>query len=326
MNGMKYIFHTLIVVLSMSCEQNIKTTTQEYSFSTRDSISLVGTLTRPLVETKSPLIILVHGSGNDSRENEYYKLLTKEFCKIGYSVFTYDKRGCNASTGSWLTVPFYYLKDDVLTIVKEFDKDTTITKIGLWGGSEGSNVAVWAASESDEIDFVIAQSFTAMTFAEQNKFVKQTQIKKYPNTGEQKIRDLLNLQDLLYHYVRTGKDYDKYFSAFYKFKNEEWFMDILNHPVTENSQWSKWYKTKLDIKSSKFLDNIHMPVLFVWGQNDELIDVNKSMNILKMKSKSDNITYKVFNNADHSLYAGGRRPIHLEFMKEWLNKIENYRE
>jgi|GEM_PF-2869657 len=319
---MKYLLHTLIVVLSMSCEQNIKTTTQEYSFPTKDSISLAGTLTRPLEATKSPLIVLVHGSGNDSRENEYYKLLTKEFCNIGYSVFTYDKRGCNASTGSWLNVPFYYLKDDVLTIVKEFQKDTTITKIGLWGGSEGSNVAIWAASESDNIDFVIAQSFTAMTFAEQNKFVKQTQIKNYPNTSEQKVKDLLDLQDLLYHYVRTGEGYDKYISAFNNFRNEEWFLDILNQPVTENSQWSKWYKTKLDIKSSAFLDSIHIPVLFVWGQNDELIDVNKSMSILKMKRESDYITYRVFKNADHSLYAGGRRPIHLKFMKEWLNKID----
>lgn len=319
---MKYLLLTLIIVLCISCEKNIKSTLQEYSFLTKDSISLAGTLTRPLEATKSPLIVLVHGSGNDGRENEYYKLLTKEFCNIGYSVFTYDKRGCNASTGSWLTVPFYYLKDDVLTIVKEFDKDTTITKIGLWGGSEGSNVAVWAASESDDIDFVIAQSFTAMTFAEQNKFVKQTRIKNYPNTGEQKIKDLLDLQDLLYHYVRTGEGYDKYISAFNNFRNEEWFMDVLNQPVTENSQWSKWYKTKLDIKSSSFLDSIHIPVLFVWGQNDELIDVNKSMGILKSKRESDNITYKVFDNADHSLYAGGRRPIHLRFMKEWLTRLE----
>ncbi len=40
-----------------------------------------------------------------------------------------------------------------------------------------------------------------------------------------------------------------------------------------------------------------------------------------MTTESDNITYKVFENADHSLYSGGRKPIHLRFMKEWLNKI-----
>ena len=321
MNGMICSLLASILVLFMSCEQNIQTTSQEHSFLTKDSISLAGTLTRPIEATKNPLIILVHGSGNDSRENEYYKLLAKEFCNIGYSVFTYDKRGCNASTGSWLTVPFYYLKDDVLTIVKEFDKDTTITKIGLWGGSEGSNVAIWASSESSDIDFVIAQSFTAMTFAEQNKFVKQTRIRNYPNTSEQKIKELLDLQDLLYEYVRTGNNYDKYISAFNNLSNEPWFSDILNQPVTENSQWSRWYKSKLDIQSSTFLNGIHIPVLFVWGQNDELIDVNRSMSILKMTTESDNITYKVFENADHSLYSGGRKPIHLRFMKEWLNKI-----
>lgn len=321
-NEMKHLLFACLVVLFSSCEQKISLVSREYAFLTKDSIILAGTLTRPAEEVKSPLIILVHGSGNDSRENEYYKLLTKEFCQIGYSVFTYDKRGCNASSGSWLSVPFYYLKDDVLTIVNEFAGDSTITNIGLWGGSEGSNVAVWAASESTEIDFVIAQSFTAMTFAEQNKFVKQTRLKHYPNAGDQTLKDLLHLQDLLYHYVRTGRDYDAYISAFNNFRNEEWFADILQQPVTENSPWSKWYKTKLDINSSLFLNHVHVPVLFVWGQNDALIDVEKSMNILKMKNVGDNITFKVFKNADHSLYAGGRRPVHLKFMKDWLNNIK----
>lgn len=324
MSGFKFkviILASLLTMFFISCRQDIKTLSQEYSLLTADSIRLVGTLTRPKLPQKSPLIIIVHGSGNDSRENEYYKLLTREFCDIGFAVFTYDKRGCNASTGDWLSVPFSYLKNDVLTLVDRFKNDTTISKIGLWGGSEGSNVAIWAAAENKEIDFVIAQSFTAMSFAEQNKFVKQNRIKNYPNTSEQKIKDLLTLQDLLYEYVRTGNNYNQYIFAFNNLRNEPWFSDILGQPVTENSQWSKWYKTKLDIQSSTFLDSIYIPVLFVWGQNDALIDVNRSMGILKMVRESDSITYKIFENADHSLYAGGRKPIHLEFMKEWLKKI-----
>ncbi len=204
MSKIYFIWFLLLNLILYSCGQGVQTTQQNFKITTKDSIDLAIKLTKPVVLNKSPLIILVHGSGNDNRQNEYYKLLTKEFCGIGLSVITYDKRGCDSSTGDWLTVPFSYLKDDVLTIVSQFTKDTTISKIGLWGGSEGSNVAVWAASENKDIDFVIAQSFTAMTFAEQNKYVKSQTIKQYSNVSQQKIDNLLKLQDLLNEFVRTG--------------------------------------------------------------------------------------------------------------------------
>lgn len=314
------LMHLVLFIVLMGCGQKTKTISKDYKVRTEDGVELAVTLTRPEAQGKTPLIILVHGSGNDSRQNEYYKLLTKEFCEIGFSVLAYDKRGCDSSTGNWLTVPFSYLKDDVNTIVNTFIHDTSITKVGLWGGSEGSNVSIWAASENQEIDFVIAQSFTAMTFAEQNKYVKQTRIKNYPNTSEQKIKELMDLQDLLYDYIRTGNNYNKYITAFDNLRNEPWFSDILNQPVTENSPWSQWYKTKLDINSTTFVKQLNIPVLFIWGEDDQLIDVKKSMALTKAANIGTNLTYKIFENADHSIYSGGRNPDHLKFMKDWLLK------
>lgn len=290
----------------------------DFKLSTTDSVQLAITLTKPDGAKKTPLIILIHGSDNDSRENSYYKMLTNEFCSIGFSVITYDKRGCDSSTSNWLAVPFSYLKDDVITIISNFSKDTSISKIGLWGGSEGSNVAVWAASESKKIDFVIAQSFTSMTFADQNKFVKLNRVKSYSNVTEQKINELLRLQDLLYDFVRTRNGYIEYINSFNSFRNESWFADILGEPVSENGLWTKWYSTKLDINSTEFIKNINIPILFVWGQNDELIDVNKSLQMAKSVKQDTSFIFKVFDNADHSLYAGGSRPVHLKYMKEWL--------
>lgn len=318
-----FIWHFLLSTILMSCGQKVKTTSKDFKVLTTDSVQLALTLTKPIELKKTPLLIIVHGSGNDSRENEYYKMLTNEFCSIGCSVITYDKRGCDSSTGNWLSVPFSYLKDDVVGIANTFARDTTITQIGLWGGSEGSNVAVWAASESKDIDFVIAQSFTAMTFAEQNKFVQLNRIKNYSNVSEQKINELMNLQDLLYEFVRTGKGYSEYINTFNGFRNDEWFSDILSEPISENGLWSKWYKTKLDINSSEFIKNINIPVLFVWGQNDELIDVHKSMELAKSVTQNTNVQFKIFDNADHSLYAGGNKPVHLKYLKKWLtNKVK----
>lgn len=300
------------------CGQKVEVTEQNFRVVTKDSIQLACTLTRPAGVPYTPLIILIHGSGNDSRQNEYYQMLTSEFCEIGLSVITYDKRGCDSSAGHWLNVPFSYLKDDVLTIVNQFEGDSTISKIGLWGGSEGSNVAVWAATESKAIDFVIAQSFTAMTFAEQNKYVKSKSISRYPNVSQQTKDDLLQLQDLLYTYVRTGQGYQNYLNAFNRFSHEEWFTEILGNPVSENGQWSHWYKTKMDIPNSVYVAALTIPALFIWGEEDQLIDVAKSMEIVRSANQNLQIEVNIIRDADHSLYAGGRRPEHLEMMKEWL--------
>lgn len=141
----------------------------------------------------------------------------------------------------------------MLSIVNHFSQDSSFTHIGLWGGSEGSNLAVWAAAENEEIDFVIAQSFTSMTFAEQNKYVKLNQVKNYSNVIQSKIDDLMRLQDLLYEFVRTGQGYSEYLKAFNSFRDDEWFANILDEPISENGLWAKWYKTKLDIYTAEFL-------------------------------------------------------------------------
>lgn len=46
------------------------------------------------------------------------------------------------------------------------------------------------------------------------------------------------------------------------------------------------------------------------------------MELIKSASRYSNLQYKIFENADHSLYAGGRKPVHIKYMQEWLkNKI-----
>jgi len=320
MNVNTSILSFILLFTILGCTPKVKTISKEFRLITPDSIQLGITLTKPAALNNTPLIILIHGSGNDSRANEYYKMLTEEFCNIGFSVITYDKRGCDSSTGNWLSVPFSYLKEDLLSIVNHFSKDTTFTKIGLWGGSEGSNIAVWAASENKEIDFVIAQSFTSMTFADQNKFVKLNRIKNYSNLSQSKINEVMRLQDLLYAFVRTGEGYSDYLKLFNSFRNEEWFADILAEPISENGLWASWYKTKIDLYSAEFLKNLRIPVLFIWGQNDALIDVKKSKEIAMSIKRDDKFLFQIFDNADHSLYAGGRKPVHLKFMKEWLKK------
>ena len=68
-------------------------------FSNRD-IQLAGTLIAPSTRGKHPAIVLVHGSGAQSREHmmPFARLLIRH----GLAVLGYDKRGVGESTGDWL--------------------------------------------------------------------------------------------------------------------------------------------------------------------------------------------------------------------------------
>jgi len=66
-----------------------------------------------------------------------------------------------------------------------------------------------------------------------------------------------------------------------------------------------------------------VPSLFIWGKNDQLIEVDKSMTLVKSANQGNNLYFKIFENANHSLNTGGKKPVHLKYMKEWLTKIAN---
>lgn len=63
--------------------------------------------------------------------------------------------------------------------------------------------------------------------------------------------------------------------------------------------------------------------MFIWGQYDALIEVNKSKEMAMSIKQDSNFQFKIFDNADHSLYAGSRKPVHLKYMKDWLQKSRN---
>jgi len=68
-------------------------------FSNRD-IQLAGTLIAPSTRGKHPAIVLVHGSGAQSRE--HMMPFARFLIRHGIAVLGYDKRGVGESTGDWL--------------------------------------------------------------------------------------------------------------------------------------------------------------------------------------------------------------------------------
>lgn len=114
---------------------------------------LAGRLVLPKGTAKVPVVILVHGSEQDSALVYYdlQRMLPAE----GIGVFVYDKRGTGLSGGTY-TQDFSLLADDAVAAMREAQRlaGERMGRIGYQAGSEGGWVAPIAANRAP-VDFVI---------------------------------------------------------------------------------------------------------------------------------------------------------------------------
>lgn len=112
---------------------------------------LAATLTRPATPRRLPGIVIVHGSGPETRTE--LDLWTQLFVSLGFEVLAYDKRGTGDSTGTYpgdyASEPSLRLLADDAVAVTEFLREQPGIKphlVGLYGGSQGG----WVLPLADE--------------------------------------------------------------------------------------------------------------------------------------------------------------------------------
>ncbi|MBK7600288.1 MAG: alpha/beta hydrolase [Acidobacteria bacterium] len=199
----------LLIALAVGSISWLRSPRQEEVRFYNGEIVLAGTIYLPPSEGRHPVVIFIHGSGDDSREQ--YRFYANLLAKKGIAALIYDKRGVGASSGSWKLSPFGALADDALAGVHFLKNHPAIDakRIGAWGGSEGAIIAPWIASRSSDVAFVIMQSATGVTFAQQNRYQNERQIRSATNS-EENIAQGLAIIKLQSDYARTGTGWQAY--------------------------------------------------------------------------------------------------------------------
>jgi hypothetical protein len=106
------------------------------------------------------------------------------------------------------------------------------------------------------------QSATGVTFAEQNLHQTALQMRAL-GLPQHEIEEALRFQRLKHHYARTGEGWDSYAAALHASRREPWAS--LGGPERPNDWWWAWYRTKMDIDPSTFLEEVRVPVFALWG-------------------------------------------------------------
>jgi dipeptidyl aminopeptidase/acylaminoacyl peptidase len=276
--------------------------TEEVTFANADA-KLAGKVILPPGKGPFPAIIQVHGSGNQTRTEDFYRSRAYLFARQGIAVLIYDRRGKGLSTGS--DVSMELLADDAIAGVQFLRHHPSIKKdkIGIMGFSQGGYVGPLAASRSDDIAFIIAGSAPGITPDEQNDFDVENALRSR-RLSEDSITYVLSLRKDLrkYQYNNTGnkKELEGRLSAL---RSKSWFRntlltDAVVGPVNEGVE--KW----LSFDPLPVWAKVKIPKLLIWGELDNVVPAVKSKELIGSalkKSGYKNYDFKIYKNASHGI-------------------------
>jgi pimeloyl-ACP methyl ester carboxylesterase len=130
---------------------------------------LAGTLTIPRGSGPFPAIILVSGTGHNTRDEDVwghkvFLVLADALSRAGFAVLRYDKRGVGGSTGDFDTATTRDFASDADAAVSwlRAQRDIDPQRVGVLGHSEGGIIAPMVAAADKHVAFVVMMSGPAL--------------------------------------------------------------------------------------------------------------------------------------------------------------------
>jgi dienelactone hydrolase len=256
---------------------------------------LAGTLLLPPGDGPHPAIVLVHGSGGDTRHA--YRPIAHRFAQAGIAALFYDKRGTGDSTGNWLKAGLQELAGDAVGAVEYLGRHQAVEagSIGLWGISQGGWVSTIAGAESGEIAFLVPFSGATVSPAEQELFRIGRNV--WDLTRSEGLVDItVKMEQLTYDFL-------------YRAQASRALADKLSLPGID---------LQYDPRSD--LARLEQPVLALFGALDSLVPVGVSSRRYEQLNAGGDQTggtgrVAIFPQADHGLLlttTGSRFEVHSE--------------
>ena len=229
-------------------------------------IRLAGTLIRPSVGEKHPAIILVHGSGPQTRESmlPFARFLIRH----GVAILGYDKRGVGGSGGDWNTASFDELAGDVVAAFEYLKTraDIDSTQIGLIGVSQAGWVMPLAAVRARDIAFLINVSGPGVPAAE-TTIDQATNEMAARGIPAQTVAEIVAVMKIGYEFARTSQGWDQYNTALESLAARmgpppNAFPRTPDHPLWQFIRRLYFYDP------APTLRKLHVPTLALFGELD----------------------------------------------------------
>jgi uncharacterized protein len=141
---------------------------QYITFNSAPGVTLSATLSTPHGKGPVNAVVLVHGSGPQTRDQEagghqQFGVLADFLSRRGIAVLRYDKRGVGYSSGDYRAHTVKDLATDLQAALKTLRARRQFASIGVIATSEGPEVAAAVAARNPgAIDFIVALAGTGL--------------------------------------------------------------------------------------------------------------------------------------------------------------------
>lgn len=271
---------------------------------------IAGTLLVPTVPGPHPALVMIHGSGEVTRDA--LRPFADHFARNGVAVLITDKRGTGASTGNLVRATFDELADDALAGVAwlRTRADIRPDAIGLHGASLGGWVAPLAASRSRHVAYVVVESAPTVTPLEHERLRVESQLRADGFSREDVAR-ALSFMDQKFEVARTGEGWPRLASLMRGAATSAW-LPYTNPPATlESLQWH--WEHIFGYDPMPVLERLEVPVLVLYGELDTIVPPRihrrRMEQALQAASRAD-VSIRVFDKANHGFFeaiTGGRQ-------------------
>jgi dienelactone hydrolase len=287
---MKVIFLLLIqtVIVYQGFAQKFTPVIKQDIIINSEGANLAGTIYRPKNAYAS--VVIVHGSGQESRMTEFAELLANN----GIFVLTYDKRGVGKSGGVYAgpevgtnnvdSLNINLLAKDARAALNKIKNYSNGTPIGLLGFSQAGWIIPIAANYNPLVNFMVLFSCPTIT----------------------------SLEQLRFQFYTNGN------TNFWVNHTEE---DARNH-IKNDSDRYQFISTDPKVA----LRNISAPSLWLFGEKDIQIPVKLCIEqINTLKSEGKPFEYTLFSNLGHNTpFTDDKSPV--EIAINWIKeKTKNFK-
>jgi pimeloyl-ACP methyl ester carboxylesterase len=240
------------------------------------------------------------GSGPSDRDNDvYFPPIREHLLAQGIAVCSFDKRGVGGSTGRWEDAGIEAQADDALAAVAALQADERAAgPVGLFGHSQGGWVVVEAASRDPDVAFVIASSGPGVTPGEQERYATRTHVVRGGATGSE-VEEAVRGFDELLQMLREGTPLEEVRRRLDPVGLALW--ERLGAP--EEADW-ELMRRLVDYDPRPALEQIRVPVLALFGENDPIVPVEESVLVYEAAVQPDLLTLAVFPGGDHRIQVG----------------------
>jgi len=245
---------------------------------------LAGMLTTPQGNGPFPAIVLVSGTGHNTRDEDVwghkvFLVLADVLSRRGFAVLRYDKRGVGASTGAFdtATTADFASDADAATTWLRSQPGIEANRVGILGHSEGGIIAPMVAASDKNVAFVVMIAGPALRG--DKLFVLQSAMtaESYGAPEDYIARRKLFDQRLYDAILAAPSDTAAYRAAedLVAAGVREKLIDQNEAESLASDDTTVWYRSFLAYDPAPALARLNVPVLAMYGSLDVQVPANE---------------------------------------------------